>query len=182
MEKEPVNDGAKSIKKRKKFITAFIEHKGVVVLACEKAGIGNKTYYRWLKDADFVEQLNEACNAAAQSIKDIVKEKFLAVFEKSSKELLGEEPPALLSPNGTPQLTLKGSEFIALGKELNLIAKELTPVEQADTTGVENLLLALAQIKQAKTTPIVENVGTEDPNGEEEEKEEAEEEDLDDEL
>jgi hypothetical protein len=173
-----------------RFIPFYIKHKGVVSHACLDAGIGEATFYRWRKDPVFLDELNAATAQAAQLIKDTVLHSFIKVFLKADEMLMqSAEPPKEPTGKGKDKEKapkpikpiLRGNEYVALGKELMLIAEKLTPAEKTENPDADNFLKAVEAIRDKKTTPIQESVGYENPNLEED-FEDLEEDDLDDDL
>ncbi len=166
------------------FIAAFIAEMGNVARACARAKVSERAYYYWRKQPEFSDAFFEARQAASQSLRDMVYGGFSDVFNKATAELLinnteTEEEGDTDKPKRKPLPTLRGAEYVNMGKELMVIADKIAPEEKAVSQDANNFLDAVNRAVESHTpTPLHESVGDFDPNnadGEDEDEEEADE-------
>jgi len=70
------------INKNKELIIEKLKSLPIVQIACEKAGIGRATYYRWRElDSDFVEATNKAINEGRLFINDMAESQLLSAIK-----------------------------------------------------------------------------------------------------
>ena len=67
------NEGIKV--RKTKFIKAFVTNKGHISNSCKEIGIERKTYYRWLKDEKFKEQIDQVEQSMWDDIEKTLKNK-----------------------------------------------------------------------------------------------------------
>jgi len=69
--------------KQRKIILAELEKNGLVGYACQKAGVGRETYYRWLKRNDrFAKLAEEASEMGTSLITDIAESNLIVLVKK----------------------------------------------------------------------------------------------------
>ncbi len=69
---------SKNQKKIKQKILDELEKIPIVGMACQRAGIGRSTYYRWLEDdAEFQNKAEVALNLSCQAINDLAESKLI---------------------------------------------------------------------------------------------------------
>jgi ACT domain-containing protein len=80
---------SKSIKKRilqeKKQLLEYLEKVPIVQVACEKAGVGRSTYYRWRKDDErFTEEADMAIYKGKSFVNDMAESQLMTLIKEQN--------------------------------------------------------------------------------------------------
>jgi hypothetical protein len=85
-----------SAQKKKEFLAALIECKGIITHACEQVGISRGAVYKWEKDEEFRQAKKEA------------EEKLCDFYEKAFVDLVAEKNPNVTTQAAKTKLRKRG--------------------------------------------------------------------------
>ena len=101
--------------KQARFLQSYIDNLGHITKACEDAGIGRKTYYRWMKKPNFKEKFDETL----ETHNDLIFQRILRIAMESDKDMLKFWAKTQMKHRGFVE-----KQEIEVGGEIALLTKE----------------------------------------------------------